>query len=172
MQMRTIAELNMLLREQITLPDGLKLTTEEFRDGWNLVKKSDASRLKKKIQTRGWNFIRIADGWLRSGVGDTSQQAIGGALKLVLEQMSDHSNAVEVNRIELTKYPWFFLARVRVNPYRIQQESELAVTDKIHPDSSVAHAQRSTKSAAGVFGSSMPMLKEMLISPMSPKTEP
>lgn len=167
--MRIIAELNMLLREQITLPDGLKLTTEEFRDGWNLVKKSDANRLKKRIQTRGWNLISIADGWLRSGVGDTSQQAIGGALKLALEQMSDHFNAVEVNHIELTKYPWFFLARVRVSPYRIQQEAELAVTDETQPDPSASHPHNSTKRAVRLFGNSLPMLKEMLVSPMSPR---
>ncbi|MGA9669314.1 MAG: hypothetical protein WBQ94_08905 [Terracidiphilus sp.] len=162
--MRTIAELNMLLREQITLPDGLKLTTEEFRDGWNLVKKSDAGRLRKKIRTRGWNFIGTADGCLRSGVGDTSQQAIGGALRLALEQMSDHFNAAEVDHIELTKYPWFFLARVRINPYRIQQEAELAVTDEVRSDPSPSRPNRLTQPTEGLFSRTMPMLKGMLVS--------
>ena len=31
--MRTIAELNVLLRAQTELPDGLNLATEEFREG-------------------------------------------------------------------------------------------------------------------------------------------
>jgi hypothetical protein len=159
--MRTIAELNMLLREQVELPTGLKLMTEEFRDGWNFVKKADARRLKKKIQTQGWNFIRIADGSLRSGVGDTSQQAIAGALKLALRQMSNHFNAVEVNRIELTRYPWFFLARVRVNPYRIQQEAELAMANGDLPRPSPSHSRRLKEETVRLFpnfGSAMPML--------------
>jgi hypothetical protein len=171
--MRTIAELNMLLREQVELPTGLKLTTEEFRDGWNFVKKADARRLKKKIQTQGWNFIRIADGSLRSGVGDTSQQAIAGALKLALRQMSNHFNAVEVNHIELTRYPWFFLARVRVNPYRIQQEAELAVTDGDLPGPSPSRSRRLTEGAAKLFPnfpSATPPLNEMPVSPRSPET--
>ncbi len=172
--MRTIAELNMLLREQVELPTGLKLTTEEFRDGWNFVKKADARRLKKKIQTQGWNFIRIANESLRSGVGDTSQQAIAGALKLALRQMSNRFNAVEVNHIELTRYPWFFLARVRVNPYRIQQEAELAVTDGDLPCPSPSPSRRLKERTGNLipnFGSAMPLLKEMLASPRSPETQ-
>jgi len=106
--MRAIAELNVLLRTQIQLPVGLKLATDEFREGWNFVRSTDARRLEKRIQTRGWNFIKIADGELRSGVGETSQLAIASALKLALRRVSTHFNAVEVEHIELTQYPWFF----------------------------------------------------------------
>ncbi len=131
--MRTIAELNVLLRERTELPVGLKLATVEFREGWNFVRSADARRLEKRIQARGWNFIRIADGSLRSGVGDTSQEAIASALKLALRRVSKHFNAVEVEHIELTQYPWFFLARVRVYPYRIQQGAVLPVPDEAFP---------------------------------------
>ena len=43
--MRNIAESNMLLRERIELPAGLKMTTDEFREGWSFIKGSDARRL-------------------------------------------------------------------------------------------------------------------------------
>ena len=59
--MRDIAELSLLLRVQAELPAGLKLTTEEFREGWNFVRAGDAHRLGVKIQARGWSFIKIAD---------------------------------------------------------------------------------------------------------------
>ena len=123
-KMRNIAKRNVLLREQTELPDGLKLATDEFNEGWNIVRSGDVPRLKEKIQARGWNFIRVADGSLRSGVGDTSQKAIASALKLALRHVSEQFSAVEVERIELTQYPWFYLARVRVYPYRIQQDAE------------------------------------------------
>jgi len=105
---RKIAELNLLLRTAIDLPVGLELATEEFREGWNFVRPGNARRLGKKVKARGWNFIKIADGELRSGVGDTSQKAIASALKLALRRVSNHFNAAEVERIELTQYPWFF----------------------------------------------------------------
>jgi len=67
--MRNIAELNVLLRVRVELPVGLKLATEEFHAGWNFVCSGDARQLEKKIQTRGWSFIKIADGLLKSGAG-------------------------------------------------------------------------------------------------------
>ena len=114
--MRSIAELNMLLRVPAQLPVGLKLATNEFHEGWGFVT-GNANSLERKIRTRGWNFIKIADGSLRSGVGETSQEAIASALKLALRRVSMHFNAVEVEHIELTRYPWFFLARIRIYPY-------------------------------------------------------
>jgi hypothetical protein len=168
--MHAIAELNVLLRSQIELPAGLKLATEEFREGWNFVRTGDARRLEKKIQTRGWNFIKIADGELRSGVGDTSQLAIASALKLALRRVSAHFNAVEVDHIQLTQYPWFFLARVRVYPYRIQRDAVLPVPDEAVPILIDARPRRlppQSTEVFGHFGSAMPMLKEMLISARS-----
>jgi hypothetical protein len=159
----------MLLRARAELPVGLKLATEEFREGWNFVRSGDVRRLEKKIQTRGWNFIKIADGSLRSGVGETSQQAIASALKLALRRIGTHFNAVEVGRIELTQYPWFFLARVRVYPYRIQQGTVLPVADQAPP--AAVRPRRLPSQSAELFphfGSAMPMLKEMLVSRREP----
>jgi hypothetical protein len=163
--MRAIAELNVLVRVRAELPVGLKLVTNEFREGWNFVV-GDASRLEKKIRTRGWNFIRIADGSLRSGVGETSQEAIANALKLALRRISEYSNAVEVERIELTQYPWFFLARVQIYPYRIQQTAVLPVTREAAYPPAAPLARRLSLHAPALFpdfGSTMPQLKRLLV---------
>jgi hypothetical protein len=163
--MRNIAELNMLLREQIELPMGLKLSTDEFREGWSFIKSSDARRLERRVLKSGWNFIKTADGSLRSGVGETSQEAIASALKLALRRVNTHFNAVKVEHIELTRYPWFFLARVRVYPYRIQEGAIFAAPEEAMLDG----ADGSTQLADGsgetypTFGSAMPMLKQMLV---------
>jgi hypothetical protein len=165
--MRSIAELNLLLHTSIELPSGLKLTTEEFDEGWSFVRRVDARRLGKRIQTRGWNFIRFGDGSLRSGVGDTSQEAIASALRLALRRVSNHSNAVEVEHIELTRYPWFFLARVRVYPYRIQQGSTLLQMPEVASDSISADSAAlpdGTGERVQVMGSAMPRLKKLLVS--------
>jgi hypothetical protein len=160
--MRTIAEQNVLLRIRAELPVGLKLATHQFREGWNFVT-GDACRLEKRIRMRGWNFIKIADGALKSGVGETSQEAIASALKLALRRMSEHFNAVEVEHIELTKYPWFYLARVRVYPYRIQEGAALPLSDE---PPTTPRQKRLPLNAAALypeFGSAMPRLKQMLV---------
>jgi hypothetical protein len=123
----------MLLRARVELPIGLKVATDEFQENWNFVQSGDASRLEKKIGMHGWHFIRIADGSLRSGVGETSQQAIAGALKLALRSISEHFNAAEVGHIQITRYPWFILARVRVYPFRIQKSAIQPLPDDALP---------------------------------------
>ena len=103
--MGNIAELTMLLREHIELPDSLKLATEEFREGWNIVRSGGARRLDREIRRRGWRSIRIGEGSLRSGVGQTSQEAIAGALKLALRCLSERFNAAEVELDRVTRMP-------------------------------------------------------------------
>jgi hypothetical protein len=165
--MRTITELNILLRAQTELPEGLQLTTEEFREGWNFAPTVNVQWLKKKVQTRGWNLIKIANELQACGVGDTSQEAIASALRLALLRLSASFNAVEVEYIELTQYPWFCLARVRVCSYRIQQGAALPVSDESLP-APVALQQRRLPLDANVlyphFGNALTQLKQMLIS--------
>ena len=131
--MGKIAKRTMLLRGHIELPDNLKLATEEFREGWNIVRSGGARRLHREIRRRGWHFIRIAEGSLKSGVGQTPQEAIAGALKLALRCLSKRFNAAEAAHIELKRYPWFCLARVTVYPYQIQQSAVLSVSDEALP---------------------------------------
>jgi hypothetical protein len=163
--MYDIAETNLLLRERIELPVGLKLATEEFGEGWNLVKAKDARMFEKRVLRRGWKFIKMVDGWLRSGVGETPQSAIASALRLSLRHVSPHFNSVEVNHIEWTQYPWFYLARVMVNPYRIQQGEIMPVPDETSPRRVILRCRlpRDTAEMFPGFCSSMPMVKEMLV---------
>ncbi|MGA3132489.1 MAG: hypothetical protein ABSD59_16920 [Terracidiphilus sp.] len=164
--MRNIAALNLLLRARVELPQGFRLATEEFREGWSFSRSVDACRLEKKILNRGWKFIRIGDGPRKYGVGDTSQEAIGKALVHALRHISENFNAVEVEHIELTQYPWFFLARVGVCPYRIQQVAELPAPDHACWLSAAPGRMRLPHRSAALHlhsGSRMPTLKEMLI---------
>jgi hypothetical protein len=165
--MRTIAKLNVLLRTRTELPSGLNVKTEEFREDWTFVRTFNAERLEKKLHTRGWNFIRTTDESLRSGVGDTSQEAIASALKLALRRIGAHFNAAEVEHIELTQYPWFFLARVRVYPFQIQRSAVLHIPEETEPLFIKPGQRRLPPYAAALypsFGSSMPQLRQMLIS--------
>jgi len=131
--MYSIAETNMLLRVQIKLPRGLKLVTEQFRGEWKLARSESAMRLQDRIHSLGWNFIKFDDGSMGSGVGNTPQEAIARALRMALCRICEPVNALEVENIELSQYPWFFLARVGVRPYCIQQGAHLPELDEAEP---------------------------------------
>jgi hypothetical protein len=171
--MRNIAESNILLRRQAEALNGLKLATEEFCAGWNYVRSADARRMGKKIHAPGLNFTNSAYEAMKSGVGSSSQEAIAHALTLTLRHVSDSFNAVEVKHIELTQYPWFFLARVSVCPYRIQRGAVLPVPEETIPLPSAPRHRRLPVDSPELhpyFGSAIPMLKEMLISSNNSQT--
>jgi hypothetical protein len=127
--MLKITKLSVLLRAEAELPPNLILARGEFMKGWNIVRPGGASLLERKIRRRGWHFIPIADETRRSGVGESSQQAIASALQLAVRSISEYFNTVEVRQIQLTKYPWFVLARLLVCPYRIQKSPVQFVPD-------------------------------------------
>ncbi|MGB0124675.1 MAG: hypothetical protein WA419_07665 [Silvibacterium sp.] len=131
--MHDITEHTLLSRATVVLPDKFRITTEDFREGWKFVLSGDVHWIGKKIRKRGWHFIWIAEPSLRSGLGQTAQAAIAGALKLALRHVSQDFNAANIDHIHLTKYPWFFIARVRVYPYQIQQNAVLSISSGATP---------------------------------------
>ena len=170
--MVNIAQSQILLRAQSELPAGLKFVTEVFREGWEFVRSTSAPRLGQKLMTHGWSFVSPTDGSQGNGVGDTSSEAIDNALKLALRHLDARFNAAEVKHIDLTRYPWFFLARVRVLPYCIQQGTAAPLLEE-PKEASQPRRQRRVPFASGTlypqFSYAMPQLKKMLISsPGSP----
>jgi hypothetical protein len=168
--MCNIDELTVMIRLHAQLPVGLKMKTDEFREGWSFAKIVDSCLLEKKIRARGWQFIKIADGFLRSGVGDSPQRAIASALNLGLRCVSEYFNAVGIESIQLTKYPWFWLARVTISPYRIQELAVLPVADEalLRPiQCRNLHLPSRAVDIFPLFGPAMRLLKR---SPVTPKS--
>lgn len=56
--MRTIVQSLILLRNSIEFPDGLRLTTEDFREDWSFVKSANALRLGEQLILHGWSFAQ------------------------------------------------------------------------------------------------------------------
>jgi hypothetical protein len=131
--MRNIVELAMLIRGSVRLPGNLELVTEELGEGWSFVQSGDSHWLDKEIRARGWHFICVTEELLRSGVGKASEEAIASALKLALRRVRDRFNAARVEHFGVTKYPGFFLARVKIYPYQIQQSAVLSASDETLP---------------------------------------
>ena len=172
--MHTIAELDILVRERIELPASLRIAKEDFQNGWKFALTANTQELETQVHACGWNLFKIVDQLQASGVGETSHEAVASGLRLALLRMNADNNAAMVEYIELTKYPWFELARVKVRPICIQQSATLAVSDD-RLSTPVARRQRGLPLSAAAlypdFGSDMPQLKQMLVSSRSMQME-
>ncbi len=60
----------------------------------------------------------------RSGIGQSAQEAMTRGIKLALRLVDDSFHAAIVTEILMKEYPWFFLARVTVLPYRFLHGAE------------------------------------------------
>jgi hypothetical protein len=164
--MNAITESTVLLRTQAVFPDGCKVATEDFDSGWRLMRSGGTNRLAKKVRAQGWSLNRLAEGDLRSGIGSSAQAAVTSALSLGLRRVESFSDAVEVDRVEVTKYPWFFLARVSLHPYCIQPHAGTGDAKQGASARSAGVGKVSPKRSA-VYPKSagrMPILKAMLTS--------
>lgn len=168
--MRRIMKHTMLVR----VPSDLSgvLTTDELPDGWGFLRSDDARLLVAKIKANGWQYMRVCDSLLRGGVGETSQAAIVSALKLALRQVSGILNAVKIERIDLTEYPWFYLARVSLYPCRIQGGVILPVAKEEIPLPLPRRERRLPFRLPELypnFVTTMPLMKQMLVLSRSPE---
>jgi hypothetical protein len=173
--MHEIAVRSILLRDQVELPDGLQFATKASCEGWFLVRTIDATQLEELIVSSGWTFARLGDRALRVGVGETVKDAVAGALRLALHRVANCLNAVEVEQIELTQYPWFHMARLGICTFRIQQSAVLPSADQFFITSTAPRQRRLPSRSNALFpqfASAMPQLKQMLISSRTAQARP
>jgi hypothetical protein len=164
--MQNIASGRVLLRMQTDLPIGMDVAAAEFGEGWNLMLPEASVRLKKDVQAYGWNLIKFAHEPQGSGVGDTAEEATTAALRQSLRRISKCFNAAEVDRIEWTEYPWFFLARVLLSPYNLQEYAIPAVTDDAlsHPVTRArGRLPRNSRPLSPSFNVAMPAFRQLLV---------
>ncbi|MDR3724305.1 MAG: hypothetical protein P4K83_07440 [Terracidiphilus sp.] len=162
--MYTIAESKLLLRAHIELPADLRLRTADFQEEWNFVQNASAQQLSRKTHKLGWSLVLGLKGLRGSGVGDTSQLAIAGALKLALRNVAAQWNAAEVRQIALTQYPWFYLARLFVYPYRIQHTPLIPDHYSARPLPVTSRRNSPSPRASELrLGCPMSQLKQMLV---------
>jgi hypothetical protein len=163
--MHEITEQDLFLSEQVELPASLRISTDAFCEGWKMAPTVNAWQLEEMIGAREWNFIKVAEGVLANGVGETSQVAIANALRLALLRKNARFNAVDVEYIEISQYPWFFLARMRVCQYLIQQCASRDASDEFSSLSFSSPKKRLPHQANDPypsFNSSMPSIKQIL----------
>lgn len=163
--MHNIAEFTVLLRAKIELPADFRLARDGFEEGWDFVRSGGARRLEKKVRSRGWHFIKFEGSSVRSGVGDTAKSALASAARMALSHVSVFFNAVEIRHIQITNYPWFVLARIIVNSYRIQEAKVEPLADEFIPAASRPSQRKWPDFAVDPypqFGHDLPLLEQLL----------
>jgi hypothetical protein len=85
------------------------------------------------IRQAGWHFMWLHDASSRSGIGLTEEAAIRRALTGALKGVSRRFNAAKLDSIQITQYPGFQIANVRVQTLQIQRHASLKTAAGLYP---------------------------------------
>lgn len=121
----------MFLRVGCSLPDGLGLKQQHFSESWMSVENMLSPVLDVGLRAKGWHFMWLEGAHSRLGIGRTEQSATGRAITLVLNQIKGSLNAAELDSINVSRYPGFWIAKGTLHARQIQQQSCLGPVDEV-----------------------------------------
>lgn len=109
----------MFLRSGCLLPGGFRLKQERFNKGWMLAGDISATGLDATLRRSGWQFRSFLFSYSRLGCGKTEASAISHATTRALHRIADKFNVAEVDKVHVSNYPGFRIARVTAHACQI-----------------------------------------------------
>jgi hypothetical protein len=124
---------SVFLRNGCILPDRLDACRQPVSEGWSVVEEIPALVFDTMIRQAGWHFMWLQDSSSRRGIGLTEEAAIRRALSGALKGVSRRFNAAKLDFVQITQYPGFQIANVRVQTLQIQRHAALNIAPGLHP---------------------------------------
>lgn len=122
---------NLVLREDVTLPEGLALVTRPFRRGWNLVRQPRPAELEGALGRHGWYLFALAGEVRAWAMGWRWEAALDRAFEKLCEAASARGlNAIEITGVRMRNLAGFRWVRVRAKLRHIQEGPYLLKTSK------------------------------------------
>ena len=116
---------SVFLRSGCILPDRLDPCLQPVGADWSVVEEIPALVFDTMIRQAGWHFMWLQDACSRRGIGLTEEAAIRRALSRALKGVSKQFNAAELDFLQITEYPGFQIANVRIQTLQIQRHASL-----------------------------------------------
>lgn len=124
---------SVFLRNGCILPDRFDLSRQPIGKEWSVVEEIPALVFDAMVRQAGWHFMWLQEACSRRGFGLTGEAAFHHALSRALKGVSMRFNAAELDSVQITKYPGFQIANVRVQTLQIQRHASLDIAAGQHP---------------------------------------
>jgi hypothetical protein len=125
-----IFEGQMILRNNVPVPEQVHLQGSALSDRWLLLEKS-AAETDKKIRAAEWHFFWLtheSEGW---SVALDPQKAMETAVRKAAEKIDRRYNAGEVVQITKRSFPGLYFCKVKLAARHIQQGPILGLTETV-----------------------------------------
>lgn len=89
-----------LIKDDALLPEGLRVESEPYVRGWNVVTGLDGNRLDRAVEPTGWSYFCLAGEVKTTVFGIDSQRMIRRAIQRILARgKSNGFNSMEITRL-------------------------------------------------------------------------
>ena len=93
----TLAAETVILKDDVHLPEDVRVELEPYTPGWKVLKNMDAYGFDRAIRAAGWTFFSLADALKVSALGGKRSNRIErGIKKLALRMRAGEFNALEI----------------------------------------------------------------------------
>jgi hypothetical protein len=104
------------------IPQSLRVETEQYSQGWEIIKNSDADALDRDIRRADWNFFFLAGSIQATALGYSRERTVRRAMERVLAK-ADRSkfNCLEIMTISAKQFLGFPYVHVSAQSRHIQK---------------------------------------------------
>ena len=104
------------------IPQSLRVETELYSQGWEIIKNSDADALDRDIRRADWNFFFLAASIQATSLGYWRERTVRRAMERVLARAEpSNCNCLEITEVSAKQFLGFPYVHVSAHSRHIQK---------------------------------------------------
>lgn len=117
------------------IPQSLRVETELYSRGWEMIKNADADAVDRDIRRADWNFFFLAASIQATALGYRGERTVRRAMERVLVKAEPSKfNSLEITEISAKQFLGFPYVRVSAHPRHIQKSPFIQVpAERVEP---------------------------------------
>lgn len=104
------------------------MLVEPFAGDWAHVEQMESRAFDAMIRQAKWRFRWVHGSYSQRGFVTTEETAIRRALERALKSVSTRFNVAEFDSLQISPFPGFYIANVRMNARQILQNTGLKIS--------------------------------------------
>ena len=111
-----------MMKAGTIIPQSLRVETEVYSHGWEMIKNSDADALDRDVRRADWNFFFLAASIQATSLGYWREKTVRTAMERVLTKAERSKfNCLEITKISAKQFLGFPYVHVSAHSRHIQK---------------------------------------------------
>jgi hypothetical protein len=118
----TIKASTIMMRSGTIIPQSLRVETEPYAQGWEMIKNSDGNSVDREVRRADWHFFFLAAKIQATAIGYGGERTVRRAMERVLENAAmSKFNCLEITEVSAKQFLGFPYVYVSAHSRHIQK---------------------------------------------------